>query len=227
VKYISTNRPIYGLQDPAFTQPGLYPQTLLELAQYYVDRIRAIQPAGPYHILGYSFGGLLAYTIATLLQSTERIALLILWDLYPPKRQKSLQQNVQSTLPSRDPIQDTDPSWQVFASKLRQDLAETIEPQYIETVIEIEKRDRSCTFGFVLPHCATDILFFAARADKDFVGVTPPEEWTFYVRGTVTTHQIDCVHTDMCTPAALAQIGPILNAALETLNDRDNPFSYN
>ncbi len=54
------------------------------MAEDYLSIIRKIQPAGPYNLLGWSFGGLVAHAIATHLQSMgEEVALLALLDSYP------------------------------------------------------------------------------------------------------------------------------------------------
>src|SRR5215204_4219302 len=51
---------------------------------FYLSIIRKIQPAGPYNLLGWSFGGLVAHAIATHLQSMgEEVALLAMLDSYP------------------------------------------------------------------------------------------------------------------------------------------------
>jgi thioesterase domain-containing protein len=54
------------------------------MAEDYLSFIRRIQPHGPYNLLGWSFGGLVAHVIATQLQSLgEEVALLALLDSYP------------------------------------------------------------------------------------------------------------------------------------------------
>ena len=54
------------------------------MAADYLDLIRDIQPSGPYNLLGWSFGGLVAHAMATNLQrSGEDVALLALLDSYP------------------------------------------------------------------------------------------------------------------------------------------------
>jgi acetoacetyl-CoA synthetase len=61
---LSTDRPVYGLQARGL-DPHEQPQTSVEdMAQTYVSTIRSVQPAGPYAIGGYSFGGLVAFEIA-------------------------------------------------------------------------------------------------------------------------------------------------------------------
>ncbi|MDO5693096.1 MAG: amino acid adenylation domain-containing protein [Pseudomonadota bacterium] len=54
------------------------------LAAGYARRIRALQPHGPYRLLGWSLGGALAYAVAVQLrQAGESVALLALLDCYP------------------------------------------------------------------------------------------------------------------------------------------------
>jgi acetoacetyl-CoA synthetase len=51
------------------------------MAADYIQQIRSIQPHGPYSLLGFSFGGLIAFEMAQqLLQSDEKIELLALVD---------------------------------------------------------------------------------------------------------------------------------------------------
>src|SRR5581483_1008225 len=60
------------------------PATIPALAAQYVDQIRRIQPFGPYRLLGWSFGGLVAHAMATQLESEgERVDLLAVLDAYP------------------------------------------------------------------------------------------------------------------------------------------------
>src|ERR1700704_5869446 len=60
---------------------GQLPPTVEVMADRSCSAIRTLQPRGPYHIVGYSFGGLVAIEVARLLQeSGEKIALLGLID---------------------------------------------------------------------------------------------------------------------------------------------------
>ncbi|UJW29241.1 amino acid adenylation domain-containing protein [Saccharothrix sp. AJ9571] len=61
-----------------------------ELGRYYVEHIRRLQPSGPYHLLGWSFGGVLSLEISRqLVRAGERIADLFLIDPYFGMRQAS------------------------------------------------------------------------------------------------------------------------------------------
>ena len=84
MRHLPSDRPIYGLQARGIAHPETSPQTLEEMAADYVTFVRQVQPTGPYHLLGWSFGGLVAHAMATHLQDQgETVALLALLDCYP------------------------------------------------------------------------------------------------------------------------------------------------
>ncbi|HEY1917834.1 MAG TPA: amino acid adenylation domain-containing protein [Streptosporangiaceae bacterium] len=72
---------VYGLEAPGLrTDAGTAP-SLAALVSDYTRRIRSVQPAGPYHLAGWSIGGVIAFEIARQLeQSGERVASLVLLD---------------------------------------------------------------------------------------------------------------------------------------------------
>ncbi|GAA4455332.1 non-ribosomal peptide synthetase [Phytohabitans houttuyneae] len=78
--HLDPARPVYGLQltgaEPAGGVDGL--------AATLVARIRAIRPTGPYHLLGWSFGGYLAHAAAVTLRAAgEEVGLLAILDAHP------------------------------------------------------------------------------------------------------------------------------------------------
>jgi amino acid adenylation domain-containing protein len=78
-------RPVYGLQ-----ARGLYggPRPLRsveEMAQHYLTELRAAQPSGPYRLVGYCFGGIVAFQMAQLLvRAGEEVELLALLNAPSP-----------------------------------------------------------------------------------------------------------------------------------------------
>lgn len=76
------DRPVYALQHPGLRTGET--ATVGALADVYVGLIRSVQPSGPYHLLGWSFGGLVAQAMATRLRATgDQVATLALVDSYP------------------------------------------------------------------------------------------------------------------------------------------------
>src|SRR5690606_19625686 len=70
-----------GLQSPALSEPDYLPRSLEEMAARCLAEIRSVQPFGPYHLVGWSLGGLLAHAVAVALQEAgEEVAVLALLD---------------------------------------------------------------------------------------------------------------------------------------------------
>lgn len=59
--------PSYGLQCTLETPQ----ESIQDIANYYVQQIRKVKPHGPYHICGYSFGALVAFEVAVMLQRNK------------------------------------------------------------------------------------------------------------------------------------------------------------
>ncbi|MFY0565156.1 amino acid adenylation domain-containing protein [Archangium lansingense] len=70
----------FGIQAPETLSPRTF-ATFAERIEAYVADIRAIQPQGPYRLLGHSFGGYPAYGVAAALEAAgERVELLAMMD---------------------------------------------------------------------------------------------------------------------------------------------------
>jgi len=61
--------PIYELEAPSLEAGLNSDMTVEQLAAHYLEVIQTIQPSGPYRLLGYCFGGLLAYELAHQLEA--------------------------------------------------------------------------------------------------------------------------------------------------------------
>ncbi|MFE9839140.1 amino acid adenylation domain-containing protein [Streptomyces sp. NPDC005551] len=88
LRHLGPDRPVHVLQARGLSDPGAVPPASVEeMAADYVQRIRSVRPAGPYHLLGASFGGIVAHAMATLLQSEgDRVGVLAVLDAYPDNR---------------------------------------------------------------------------------------------------------------------------------------------
>ncbi|MFF9027203.1 amino acid adenylation domain-containing protein [Streptomyces iakyrus] len=84
LKHLAPERPVYGIQARGLGKPGPRPDTLEAMAADYADEIQQVQPAGPYHLLGWSFGGVAAYAVAVELRRRgERVGVLAVVDACP------------------------------------------------------------------------------------------------------------------------------------------------
>jgi amino acid adenylation domain-containing protein/FkbH-like protein len=82
-KHMPAEQPIYGIKSRG--QVGLDEYDHIEdMARFYLQEVRALQPHGPYFLGGYCFGGNVAYEMARQLRSQgERVAQLLLIDASP------------------------------------------------------------------------------------------------------------------------------------------------
>lgn len=76
-------RSVYGLQARGLLEARL-PDSMEEMAADYVEQIRLAQPQGPYHLAGWSVGGMIAQEMAVQLRSLNlEVGVLAMLDSYP------------------------------------------------------------------------------------------------------------------------------------------------
>jgi acetoacetyl-CoA synthetase len=93
VKYIQTPRPMYGMQAKGTDGVDAPFDRIEDLAQFYLDAIKKLQPHGPYFLVGYSLGGLVMLEMAQkLIKTGEKIGLLAMLESYPHPRFLSLKE---------------------------------------------------------------------------------------------------------------------------------------
>jgi thioesterase domain-containing protein len=84
VKHIDTEHAIHGLQAKGIDGIEEPLDRIEDMAAYALDAIRRLQPHGPYLLIGFSLGGLVALEIAQQLTAQgEKIGLLAMLDSYP------------------------------------------------------------------------------------------------------------------------------------------------
>ncbi|MGW8062456.1 amino acid adenylation domain-containing protein [Streptomyces ziwulingensis] len=81
---LGADQPLYGLQARGLDGARVLPGSIAEMAADYVTQIRTVRPTGPYHLLGWSFGGVVAHEMAVQLQRMgEKVGLLAVLDSMP------------------------------------------------------------------------------------------------------------------------------------------------
>jgi len=84
VRHLGGDRPVHGLQAPGLDGRRPAVRTLRALAVALADDIERAQPAGPYLLAGFSFGGMVAVEVADVLRDRgHAVALVAMLDVDP------------------------------------------------------------------------------------------------------------------------------------------------
>ncbi|MCP4659450.1 MAG: non-ribosomal peptide synthetase, partial [bacterium] len=84
-RHLGSGQPVYGLQTPELGQHQARLREIAGMAELYLEAVRAVEPAGPYRLGGWSMGGVVAFEMARQLAAEgEEIELLALIDSFVP-----------------------------------------------------------------------------------------------------------------------------------------------
>ncbi|MFJ7073617.1 amino acid adenylation domain-containing protein [Streptomyces sp. NPDC098781] len=222
---LDPDQPIHGVQARGL-RDGEEPHTTMdEMAADYADRLRTVQPHGPYRLLGWSVGGVIAHTVAVdLQQSGESVELLALLDAYPSDQWRDLAGPTEAD---------------ALNALLRMAGYEGGTGLTRDEVLEVLRREGSAlaalpervldrVVGIVTNNARLmrtqrhrtfegDLLFFTAGAPRAEHWLTP-RAWTPYLTGTLDEHQLDCLHPEMTRQGPLDEIAAVLAARLKELD---------
>jgi amino acid adenylation domain-containing protein len=89
VKALGEEQPVYGLRAEGLGEDMRLPTTVEEVASGYIREMRGVQSSGPYHIVGWCIGGVVAFEIAQqLMAQGEEVGLMGILNYEAPNRQK-------------------------------------------------------------------------------------------------------------------------------------------
>ncbi|GAA1937139.1 amino acid adenylation domain-containing protein [Amycolatopsis minnesotensis] len=215
LEHLDPSRPLYALQAGAES-----PATVAEMAACYVERLRGVQPSGPYQLLGWSFGAVVAHAMAARLQETgDKVTLLALLDGYPAEEEvgeltpaEALAQLLTS-LGHRVPADTAEPvdvdSFVALATAagplagLGADLIEQLCATFVR---------HARLAGVHVPPCYEgDAVFFTA---EHTVAAAEAGRWRPYLTGDLDQHRIACAHGDLLAPEHAGRIAAVLEPLL-------------
>jgi pristinamycin I synthase-3/4 len=227
MRELEVQRPIYGLQAPGVAHDVPYAATIEEMAEDYVNAIQQIQPQGSYHLLGWSFGGVVAYAMACRLQQMgERVALLGIMDSYPstderqssPMTEEKLMKEIVPML-GLDLGDMGDGPLDFAAVYLAAKRAGQIPTDFDERIarrnMQMLLHNSILEQKFRAGHYDGDILFFFADVKEGEYRL--PSAWQPYISGKLETHSVHCKHYEMTEPVPIKTIGKILNQKLREI----------
>jgi len=225
LRSLEPDRPVYGLQARGL-KDGEVPAAggIEEMVEDYLGLVRDTQPRGPFHFLGWSFGGTVAHALASRLQGDgEEVGLLAVMDAEPESLAERSAPTTREILvgllnefgyDSRDlatvPLRHD----RVTALLRREGSAMAyLQPSHVQSVIDIFANNQRSMRGYEPGAFRGDLQFFSAVADGDQPAVDP-SRWTPYVTGEVRRFPIACTHRGIAAPDHMATIATTLNSLM-------------
>ncbi|MGO4648168.1 amino acid adenylation domain-containing protein [Nocardia sp. 2YAB30] len=219
---LAPGRPIYGLQAPGLGAGEAPARSIEEFAQRYIREIRAVQPTGPYHLVGWSFGGLIAHAIAVKLKDAgDTVGVLALLDTDTADIDGDSIEWLSAgafvnTFGPIFGIHDVpaDASAQEAADLIRIRLGgvSLIDAGTIERMARSYNAGAQTRTGYQRPVFDGDIVYFSATVDTS--DIFCPDGWRPYVTGEIANHDIDVTHDELTAPHVLPIIARILDEHL-------------
>ncbi|RSS76851.1 alpha/beta fold hydrolase, partial [Streptomyces sp. WAC06614] len=226
--HIAGEYPVYGLQARGLDGEGAIATSVEEMAADYVEQIRSVQPAGPYHLLGWSFGGLVAHEIATqLTEAGERVALLANLDQTPYDESW---QDDDYTLPTERDVLETlldfvgfdlaevrsqplDHRRAMELIRSRDSALGSLEEHHISAFVKVGINNHVLSAAYRPRRFDGELLLFVSTAGTDDPAAKTVDSvaaWEPYVAGAVTTHPVHAHHGHLLQPGPAAEIGRVV-----------------
>ncbi|MFD9478345.1 amino acid adenylation domain-containing protein [Streptomyces nojiriensis] len=224
-RHIDADRPLYALQSRGIGEPGTQPADMAAVVADCVAQLRALRPSGPYHLLGWSFGGVLAHAVAEELQRQgEVVGVLAMLDSYPaaalpPLHGRAAEEGVLRELAVRlghdlDALEMVPPRREAVLDLLLGAADRTmLDRRTLEAVIDTGVNNQRLLRQFTPGKFRGTLTFFTAGRDLQ-EGRSAQHSWQDHVEGHIVEHLVDSGHMDMTTPEALAVVGKHLDSAL-------------
>lgn len=216
--------PLYGLQARGLRRPEPLPASMHELAADYADQIRLKQPAGPYHLLGMSLGGTIAFAVAEELQRRgEPIGLLIILDaslhnLHAIKIDPLLVCDyildhfgyVHGAAPA-----SSDPRTRLLEAVRRHPGLGLDEwpDQRLRALQRVVTNNLAVARAYQAGRVRCPMLFFSAAGQEPSLA-EKLESWACYVDGPIEPVELDCGHLQMLLPEPMVKLAPAISAAM-------------
>ncbi|WP_275580485.1 non-ribosomal peptide synthetase [Mycobacterium riyadhense] len=229
--------PIIGIQQ-IFQSAEIQPRSIRDMAKAYSERIKANYPGGPYKLLGWSLGGVIAQELAIeLSRQGFEIQCLVLLDAVHfadtggAVRDQALDENEVVQDFAREMLERylTDGRTDIAdqsttladdsAAELHDQREEELGPdaaskQLLEFMVENLKTVESYLSEHTPGVFAGNVIIFsAARSAVDRTS-SLLQCWRPYVAGDIAEYSVDCTHDDMLTTESLSMYGEQLSGLL-------------
>ncbi|SCF49123.1 amino acid adenylation domain-containing protein [Micromonospora matsumotoense] len=201
-RFVPKDTPLYGLQAPGLDGKRPLSTSLRDAATVSLEHIRSVQPTGPYHLLGWSYGGVLAQEIAVQLQAAgETVGALIILDQYPKDP------GIQAVI-GDEPAPDEETQLAALTEVVRKEAGAVLgnaPDEELRRFAVLWRNNFTCINAHEYGRFDGDALLVVA--DRNIPEGAPTGElWKPYITGEISEVRLPCGHEDLNTPAMLGQM---------------------
>ena len=220
-RQLGPNQPVYGIYvedevDPERTKDSLETRLPVDsvegLAERYLDKIRAIQPNGPYQLGGECFGGVVAFEVARqLAEQGEELALLVLLDANVPGTLKQSWSR-RFYYHSKNIARDGWPYLRKLAPEARRTAIRMAESVYSSIVkplgISTKDHARGRVYRAYTPQPLACMIIVFKDRDNNQMGVEQPYDlgWGEFGEKGVIVHELDGGQLGILKPPGVQEV---------------------
>ncbi|MFF8377916.1 condensation domain-containing protein [Streptomyces sp. NPDC015661] len=220
-RHLGDDQPLYALQARALSEPGHRPRSVEAMAEDYLEQIRQVQPWGPYRLLGWSYGGLVAHAMAVRLREAgERVDLLALMDVHQtgPGSVSVLPPEERTAAPG--PAAALDLAAAMAEIRREDPVLAGFSDAELRAVLRASDTHAALMARHVPGVADADTVFFTARRPGEREGALAAT-WIPFTEGVVDNHTVECGHLQMAEPEPLETIGRIVAEKLSALQKEE------
>lgn len=195
------DRQAYALQSRGSDGVGELVGSVEEMVDDYIEEMLRIQPEGPFHLVGWSYGGTVVQAIAEGLDRRgHEIALVAILDSQPGGMGWTELHKNKTLADYRDELEEF--FGQYIGTENQQD--------FIDDMAKVLANNSNLMMTFESPVYRGDVLFFSATLKDDLYD----HLWRPYVLGEIEVHDVASTHHEMNMPAAVAEVFEVINRKL-------------
>ncbi|MEV4743490.1 non-ribosomal peptide synthase/polyketide synthase [Streptomyces sp. NPDC049555] len=222
--HLAADIPLYGLQARGLAHPDDLPRSLEEVADDCIEAMLRVQPSGPYHLLGHSFGGVVAHAMAARLRERgQEVALIVCLDAKPAADEGELEEHAHEEYyrgildllgVGTEQVPAGPMGFDEFAELARttNTVLGSIEEEEFLTIMRVLENNIAVTARYRHERVATRMVLFAATEETDTV--LDAGSWRPYVDGEVVCHRVATTHAGILKPEMLGRIAAVIEAEL-------------
>ncbi|OUC95161.1 non-ribosomal peptide synthetase [Streptosporangium minutum] len=215
LRHLGPDQPLYTFQARALSEPGYTAPSIEAMALDYLDRLREVQPRGPYRLAGWSMGGLIAHAMGVELRARgEEVALLALLDAYPGEKIDSGGREELPALFAAAGYEGPEEIGKVMEFVHGQGgRYATLDEQTLLAVYRNYRNGVKISQEHVPRRFDGDVLLVIAAHGRE-ADILTAADWKPYVTGTIEEHTVACDHEAMLNPEPIAEIAALLRKEL-------------